>query len=338
MSENKDPKPGSTPAPVDNPVANRRIRKGPKVLGTIILVVLGIAAVGFSGNWMIDKLAWVSTDDASIDGQQMKLSSRTLGRINAILVREGENVHAGQLLATLDDSDLRAQEAQAQASLNYARKNLELAKVNLDRSEADFTRIQQLYSGSAATKESYDHARMAVDTAKAQFTVAQAQIETSNAQLGVVTVQLRNVQVSSPIAGTVDKISLNPGDLAQPGQAILSVNNLASVWIIANLEETMIGKIRIGAPVRIMVDSIPGKIFEGQVELVRSGIVPPAFQIGEFTKTTQRVPVKITFTTPLADEMLLPGMSAVIKVRTDSVIPGYLTQILHVLHLEHLVR
>jgi membrane fusion protein (multidrug efflux system) len=121
----------------------------------------------------------------------------------------------------------------------------------------------------------------------------------------------------------VEKITLNAGDLAQSGQTILSVNNLESVWVTANLEETKIGKIVVGAEVRINVDAYNGRPFQGEVEMIRSGIVPPAFQIGEFTKTTQRVPVKIRFDAPLEGATLLPGMSVEVKIRTTTKLPPF---------------
>jgi len=171
--------------------------------------------------------------------------------------------------------------------------------------------------------ENFDHAQKALDVSKAQYTLAQASVDTSAAQLGVLEAQLLNVSISTPIDGTVEKVSLNPGDLAQPGQTILSVNNLGSVWVIANFEETKIGRIRVGAPVKITVDAYGGRVFEGKVEMIRAGIVPSAFQIGEFTKTTQRVPVRISFRSLPEAAALLPGMSVEVKVRTTAALPGF---------------
>ncbi len=312
-------------APADGKApADKKVRKGPKVLGTVILLVVAAAAVCYGAVWWAGTVSYVETDDAAIDGRQVKLSSKMLGRINEIRAEEGDKVQAGQVLAVLDDKDLRAQEAQALASLNYAKENLALAEVNLGKAEDDYGRSKELFSASAATKESFDHAQKALDVAKAQGTLAQASVETSSAQLGVIEAQLLNVRVSTPIDGTVEKVSLNPGDLAQPGQAILSVNKLDSVWIIANFEETKIGRIRAGAPVQITVDAYKGRDFRGRVDMIRAGIVPSAFQIGEFTKTTQRVPVKISFQALPEGAILLPGMSVEVKVSTGIELPKIL--------------
>jgi membrane fusion protein, multidrug efflux system len=303
--------------------SGKKIRKGPRVLGAVILVVAAFAGLCYGALWWIDSVAYVSTDDAAIDGRQVKLSSKMLGRISEIKAAEGDRVKEGQDLVNLEDKDLRAQEAQAVASLAYAKQSLAVAKIGLDKGQDDFDRTVKLFAGGATTKESYDHAQKALDTARAQYALAQASVDTSSAQLGVIEAQMLNVRLDSPIDGTVEKISLYPGDLAQPGQTILSVNNLGSIWVTANFEETKIGKIRAGAPVLINVDAYPGRAFEGKVELIRAGIVPSAFQIGDFTKTTQRVPVKIDMTSQSDGATLVPGMSVEVKVRTNAVLPAF---------------
>jgi membrane fusion protein (multidrug efflux system) len=323
MSSNSErPRAGAAAA-----AAEKKVRKGPRVLGRIVLVVAVVAGLCYGALWWLDSLAYVSTDDAAIDGRQVKLSSKMLGRISELKAAEGDKVKAGQTLVTLEDTDLKAQETQAVASLAYARQNLEVAKIGLDKSQEDYDRTAKLYSGDATTKEDYEHAQRALDTAKAQFSLAQASVDTAQAQLGVIEAQLLNVRIDSPIDGTVDKVTLNAGDLAQPGQTILSVNNLDSIWITANYEETKVGRIRPGARVLVSVDAYPDRAFEGKVELIHAGAQPSAFQVGDFTKTTQRVPVKIDLSSPLDGATLVPGMSVEVKVRTDAVLPAFAEKI-----------
>jgi Multidrug resistance efflux pump len=300
------------------------IRKGPKVVGTVILSVVALVAAVGGTLWGIDAVGYVSTDDASIDGKQVKLSSRVLGRIRGIAVSEGDAVSAGDVLVTLDATDLRAQEAQAEAALAYAKQNLVLAGISQGKAVEDFARIEGLFRNAATTRENYEHARSALDAANAQYALAQASVGTSEAQLGVIRAQLLNMSIASPISGTVDKIPLVPGDVVQPGQTILSVSDLADIWVIANLEETKIARIANGARVRITVDAYGKRRFDGTVEMIRAGIVAPAFQIGEFTKTTQRVPVKIRLEGSREGLVLLPGMSCEVKVRTGVPLPSFI--------------
>ena len=301
---------------------NRKdIRKGPKIAGRIILITVVIAGLCFGLYRGIDGVKYISTDDASIDGEQIDLSSRILGRIDSIHVAEGQSVQKGDVLISLDNTDLKAQENQARAALSSARQNLVLAQINLEKNRDDYNRISSLYRNSAATRESYEHASSANESARAQYNLAQAQVDTAEAQLGVLEAQLLNTSIKSPMDGTVNEISLAEGDIVQPGKTILSISNLDKIWLIANVEETFIRKVVPGAKVLIRVDAYGGRTFYGTVEMIRAGIVPPAFQIGEFTKTTQRIPVRIKFDAPVDSSpastglLLLPGMSAEVKIR-----------------------
>jgi membrane fusion protein, multidrug efflux system len=85
--------------------------------------------------------------------------------------------------------------------------------------------------------------------------------------------------------------------------------------VTANFEETKVRHIHIGADAEINIDAYPAHPYKGKVTRISAGIVAPSFSIGEFTKTTQRVPVKIEFT-PLPESLiLLPGMSVEVKVK-----------------------
>jgi membrane fusion protein (multidrug efflux system) len=290
-------------------------RKAPVRLGAIILLVLAAGGIFFGYRWLRGTLTYVATEDATIDGEHMNISARMLGRIRSLTFAEGDRVEAGQVLVLLDDADLRAQERQAAAALNSAKQNLVLSQVNLDRTEGDYKRAKNLFDTGAATREQYDHALKALDTANAQYAIAQAQVGTADAQLGVIETQLLNTRITAPIPGLIAKQSLFPGDVAQPGQTICTINDLDSLWVTANYQETKIRKIKVDAPVQISVDAYPDLKFEGRVARISAGIVPPPFSIGEFTKTTQRIPVKIRFMNLPDSLILLPGMSVEVKVK-----------------------
>ncbi len=310
--------------------AKKEIRKGPRVLGRVILIVVLIAGVTTGLYKGLQSVKYVSTDDASIDGDHIDLASRVLGRIDSILPEEGQRVKAGEVLVLLDNTDLKAQETQVQASLVSARQNLVIAEINRTKAGDDFSRISRLYNSSAATRENYEHASSALEAARAQYDLARAQVDAAEAQLGVIEAQLMNTSIKSPMDGTVTEVRLEDGDIVQPGGTILSVSNLDKVWVMANIEETYIRKVVPGASVQIRVDAFGRKSFKGTVEMIRAGIVPPAFQIGEFTKTTQRIPVRIAFSgdtnssIPEGELRLVPGMSVEVKIRSTTKLPGFL--------------
>jgi membrane fusion protein, multidrug efflux system len=298
--------------------AAKKSRKGPVVFGSIILVLLAGVGLALGGRWLVDMVNFVSTDDAAIDGDHVNVSAKILGRIARLAAEEGDKVEAGRVIVFLEEADLRAQEAQAVASLNSARRNVELSKINLDRAQADADRTRTLLGSGAATKEQNEHAVSALSAASAQYSIALAQVDTATAQLGVLENQLLNTRIGSPITGVVAKKSMMQGDVVQPGQTIYTINDLDKVWVTANLEETSIGRVELGAAVEVAVDAYPSRVFAGKVALIGAGIVPPAFSIGDFTKTTQRVPVRILL--DKTEARLLPGMSVEVKVKTPPLI------------------
>lgn len=288
-------------------------QKKPMVFARIILAVLVAAGIGFLVYWFIFS-RYVSTDDAAIDGNHVSVSAKMMGRVRNLTVDEGATVTAGQLLVQLDDTDLQAQEVQATASLDYANQNLDLAKVNLDRTQADFDRTKTLMDTGNATKEQYDHAVKTLAASKVQYSISQAQVETAKAQLGIIATQLLNTKITAPISGTIAVKSVMPGEVVQPGQTIFTINNLDDVWITANFEETKIRMIHLDEPADINVDAYPFRTFKGKVIQIGAGIKPPPFEIGESTKTTQKIPVKLQLTRIPGAVSLLPGMSVEVNI------------------------
>ena len=301
--------------------AGSTTRKKIRVIVPLVLIIAGLAvAIWF---YLVNKRDFVSTDDAMIDANRVSVSAKMLGRIQNLMVDEGDSVQHGQILVKLADTDLRAQEAQAQAALVLAQENVTLAKVSMKRAEADYERAQAQFRDHVIAKEQFDHAQSEYEAAKARTRIAGAQTQTAAAQLGIVQTQLENTALPSPMSGVVSKRWVLPGDVVQPGQAIFSIYDLKNIWVTANLEETRIGVLHVGDPVSIKVDAYPHEAFTGEVIQIGSNtaaqfsLIPPNNASGNFTKITQRVPVKISIDFPAGSNpvRLLPGMSVYIKVK-----------------------
>jgi membrane fusion protein (multidrug efflux system) len=290
--------------------------KKPVLIGGIVLIALVAIGIGILIFW-IGSWSYVTTDDAAIEGSHVSVSSKIMGRIASLGADEGSRVEKGQLLLQLDDTDLRAQESQLEASLNYTTLSMDLARINLERTKNDFDRIKTVFKSGNSTPEQYDHASKALDAANVQYSIAQAQIETARAQLGVVETQLTNTKIMAPISGIIAKRNYAPGEVIQPGQAIFLINDLKDVWIIANFEETKIRLIRPDQPADITVDAYPDFKFKGRVAILSAAIVPPPFSIGESTKTTQKVPIKILFDSIPDSAKLMPGLSVEVTIKVN---------------------
>ncbi len=298
-------------------------RKKRVLIPLFLMLVVSAGAVYYWYNYL---LGYVATDDAVVASDAVTISSKILGRIVALNADEGDSVKAGQLLVQIDDSDLKAQEAQAQAALDYVQQNVQLATIALDRAKDDFDRASIQYNDHVITREQFDHARKASEMALAQQNVALSQVKASQAQLAVVETQLTNTRVFATASGVVARKWVVPGDIVQAGQPIFTLFNLSDVWVTANFEETKLGSIHPGDSVEITVDAFPDRIFAGRVELIGAAaasqfsLIPPNNASGNFTKVTQRVPVKIVFVNPDKDapdrqHTLLPGMSVEVKIQ-----------------------
>jgi membrane fusion protein (multidrug efflux system) len=305
------------------PIESVPLYRNARAVIPMLLVVIGAAAAAWF--YFLNKREFIATDDAAVDGNRVSVSAKMLGRIDRLEVDEGDTVRQGQVLVRLDESDLRAQEKQAEAALNLARENIGLAKISLDRARADWDRASAQFRDKVIPGEQFEHSRSEFESAGARRAIALAQAQTADAQLGIVRTQLRNAAIASPMDGVVAKRWALPGDVVQPGQAVLSVTDLNHLWVTANLEESRLSAVHPGDRVFLRVDAFPGRKFSGNVLEIGSttaaqfSLMPPNNAAGNFTKITQRVPVKISIEPDDAQSLpgvrLIPGMSVEVKVK-----------------------
>ena len=294
-----------------------------RVIIPILLVLTALAVGGYY--WYLNMQDFVSTDDAYIDANSVAISTKILGRIVYLGTDEGDTVKAGQTLVRLDDRDLRAQEASARAGLELAQESVPLAHVNVDRAQDDFNRAEVQYKGGIITKEQYQHAQQTLEAAKAEYNIVLSKISMARSQIGVIESQLQNTVITAPMNGVVAKRWVLAGDVVQPGQPVFTIYDLKNIWVTANLEETKLGQIHLNDPVQISVDSYPGinffgKVFEiGTYTASEFSLIPPNNASGNFTKVTQRVPIKISIDDPTVaggqKPILRPGMSVEVSVK-----------------------
>ncbi|MCG6957622.1 MAG: HlyD family secretion protein [Gemmatimonadetes bacterium] len=312
--------PGAPPAgskPAGGGARNGR-RSG--LLAAAALILIALIAGGY---WYLKVRGVVSTDDAYIDGDRATVTTKALGRITSLGADEGDTVQAGRILVQLDTADLQAHLAQAAAQLELARTSVQLAVVSEKRAKDDAERAAVQIKGNAITREQYDHAQTTLESAAAEHQVALAKVQAARASVGVIEQQIADTRVTAPFRGVIAKRWLLPGDVVQPGQPIFTVYDLDNVWVTAVFEETKLRYLPIGTVVDLSVDAYPDRTFSGRVILIGAAaasqfsLIPPANASGNFTKVTQRIPVRIAIDKASdTDEPphLLPGMSVVVTV------------------------
>jgi len=292
-------------------------RKKRILIPLFIFIIIGAIA----WYWYIGHKGYVSTDDAFIDADKATISSKIPGRIINLKYDEGDTVKGGQILAALDTSDLKAQEKQFIAATINAKESITLAKVNLEKAKDDFARAQSQYKDNIITKEQYDHSAKALDSAQAEYNISITKPAMSQAQQDVVKSQLKNSTIYSPIDGVIARKWILEGDVVQPGQPIFTIFDMKNIWITAQFEETRLALVTMGARVEISVDTYPDIKLSGKVIQIGSNtasqfsLIPPNNASGNFTKVTQRVPVKISIEKGNSNVNLLPGMSVEVRVK-----------------------
>ncbi|RMH19256.1 MAG: efflux RND transporter periplasmic adaptor subunit [Acidobacteria bacterium] len=171
--------------------------------------------------------------------RRVRPGSKILGRVERVLVREGEKVRRGQLLATIESRDLEAAVAQARASLAMADAELDNARVHARR-------MAELHRRGAVTDKS-------LEDATARFAVATAAREQAQANLEAAEVALSYARVTSPIDGWVVTKAVEAGDVATPGTPFFTLDDLSRVKVTAEVPEAEVAGLAPGSPARVDV-------------------------------------------------------------------------------------
>ena len=253
-----------------------------------------------------------------------------------------------------DISSALASVSVSDANVQSASGNIETAKIRLGRLTNDFNRYDNLYKNHSITKQQYEQALAAKQEAESQVRILQQQqkassyqksaiiakskvsdkqtevaaanIKRAQAQLDAAKLNLTYTVVTAAIDGQVSKIDIQPGQLVQQGQSLFYIINSNTAWVIANFKETQLDKMVVGQDVTLKVDAYPNYNFEGTVTSFspatgsKFSLLPPDNATGNFVKTIQRLPVKISLNKSndaAKVKLLRPGMNVEVDVHLD---------------------
>ena len=264
----------------------------------------------------------------NVDIRQVDLGFRVGGRIESVLVDEGDAVSAGQPLARLDADILRQQRdqaaarlagqkadlarlergyrveevAQAKAQVAAARAVAENAAINLNRvtamrqsnaisqKELDNARAQDR-EAAARLKSSQDQLDMLLSGYREEDVLAQrAAVAAAEAELRRADIQLADGVLHAPQKGVILTRAREAGAIVQQGQTVYTLTLTEPVWLRAYVDEPNLGKIKPGMPVRVAVDAAPGKTFPGTV-----GFISPTAEFTPKTVETREVRTALVY-------------------------------------------
>lgn len=257
--------------------------------------------VGYARTGSMASVVEVSGDIRAL--KYTTLSAKIPGRVVSVPYREGDFVPAGGVVVRQDTSDLSDQARQAEASLRAAKARLALmkkgarsqelataenavasAKANFENARINYERMRGLFSEGALSKQQMDMVQMQYDVASAQYDsakqqlslvkagareedieAAEAGVALAEATLAYARQQVANAHIRTPIAGTVAKRFTEPGQMASPGVPLIEIVALNTVYFEAVVSEIDVDKVKVGQPVQVEVDALPGRKFVGTV-------------------------------------------------------------------------
>jgi len=232
--------------------------------------------------------ALLSATGYLVANRQSKITPKISGKVVKLNFDVGDKVHAGDVLAVLESTNVKAQLDEAQATLNEA--------------EREYTRQSNLWRQGVASRAGYD--------------AAEAQVKAARARVDQIMINMRDMAVRAPFDGTIATKSTEVGEVISsvmigqvagtlPAGAICTIVDLNTLEVEADVNEGSIGQLHEGQPAEVTVDAFPGKKWRG----VLRQIIPTA----DRAKATVKVKVKILD----PGERLLPEMSATANFLTS---------------------
>jgi HlyD family secretion protein len=275
----------------------------------IVPILLAVVALGSLGGtaWYFgnhrERSADALTLYGNIDIRQVQLAFNGSERIASMLVKEGDAVRKGQLLATLDTDRLRhnvdLQQAQAASQrqvvlrleagnrpeeIAKAEADVEAAHIEAENAESTYRRQQELVAQHFVAQQQADNARAAADAADARYRSAQqtlklvkmgprrediaaarAALQAAVAALEVAKKALADAALYAPDNGIIQERILEPGDMASPQRPVYTLALTDPIWARVYVQETDLGKLKPGMPAQVATDSYPGKRYSAWI-------------------------------------------------------------------------
>ena len=316
---------------------------------------LGVALV-YGGYWGTVGRFHVATDDAYVAGNAVPLTAEASGTVTAILADETSEVHQGQVLVRLDDSDARVALQKAEANLAstvrrveqlYATERQLGAKVQsqqatLALARSDYERHKNLNERGYFSTSALEHSATSVQVDEHDLTEAEQELSAVRAQVldtdvvdhpevrlaaaevRAAYLDLERMTIVSPVNGYVAKRNVQVGAHVDGSAPLMVVVPLDQIWVNANFKESQLGHIRPGQPVTLRSDLYGSSVaFHGTVAGVDAGtgsafaLLPAQNATGNWIKVVQRVPVRVAVAREdFAAHPLRIGLSMAVDVDT----------------------
>ncbi len=191
----------------------------------------------------------------SIEGKtSAAISAKLAGRIEQVLVKQGQHVRAGEVLVKLESVELANSLRTAQQAVNKAQIEYEL-QVN------DYQRYKTLYEQHAVAKQT-------LDSYDAKLRTAQAELASAIASQSSAEQQYEYGKITAPVDGVVANLTATVGQVVAAGTSLMLVQDISEVYVIVNVEQKDLAKVAIGQAAAVTVDTYADKVFSGTIDTI----------------------------------------------------------------------
>src|SRR6185503_5336871 len=283
----------------------------------------------------------------------VNVGANVMGRVTHFYVKEGDTVKKGQIVATIENVQQRANVAGQEAAISAAKTdinsyiaaektaeaNVDRAKADLEQKKLDWDRAQSLFKAGIMARQDFDSKKAAYDTdvatvaqMQAQLNQAKAQTESARGHLQTQVATLRANQdmlektiAIAPFDGIVTNMPVKEGETVvtgiqnTAGSTLMTLADMSKITAEVKVDETDIVNIKNGQSADVTVDAIPGKVFKGHVTLVGDQALLRSTGIATSQSTTgteEAKDFKVVVTLDQPSDELRPGLSTTAKITT----------------------
>jgi HlyD family secretion protein len=310
------------------------------VIGVVLVVLLG------TGGWFayaqsrdrgeevrleaVEKrdLVAIVTASGNVRARRMvDISSDVSARVAQLLVNEGDDVRAGQVLLRLDPTQFEAAVSRARAGLSQAQAQAAQQQAAALRADRDYERVRSIFQRDSAlvSPQQLQDLATAAEVARQSLESARFFVEQARASVEEAEDRLEKTVIRAPIDGKVTRLQVEEGEtviigtMNNPGSLILTISDLGVVEVVVQVDETDVPELALGDSAEVEIDAFPGETFTGRVtEIGNSAIRPPSSQQGAAPGQQAAIDFEVVITLDEPPVILRPDLSATADIVTDT--------------------
>ena len=211
--------------------------------------------------------------------EQVEVAPKVAGRVERILVRVGDPVREGQLVAELEGVELEQQVLRAEASLAVTQAVLAQRQAELENASAEEMRAAALLAQGLISLQAQQTVQTRARVSESQLNLAEAQVRQARAELEELRIRQKQTRIYSPLSGWVGRRYVDPGAMVNSGTPLVNVLRLSTMVAEVSVPEKDLAKLRVGNRTTVTIDALEGRTYEGHVARI-SPLLDPATRSG----------------------------------------------------------